>query len=74
MVVVFVFMTLVNLNLAIPRKDCTLVRSRTNTGQCFNEPECNEECQTVNEQECSMVNKEKCSMTYEQQCSTVPER
>ena len=38
--------------LAVPRKDCRLVRSSSGGGQCFSEPECEERCQTVQERQC----------------------
>ena len=38
--------------LAVPRKDCQLVRSSTGGGQCFSEPECEEKCQTVQDRQC----------------------
>ena len=38
--------------LAVPRKDCQLVRSSTGGGQCFSEPECEEVCRTVEDRQC----------------------
>ena len=39
--------------LAVPAKNCQLVRSSTQQGQCFSEPECQDVCQTVQEKQCS---------------------
>ena len=38
--------------LAVPRKDCRLVRSSSGGGQCFSEPECEERCEVVQERRC----------------------
>merc|ERR1711936_1225870 len=67
--------------LAVPRKNCQLVRSSTQRGQCFSEPECEDvcrtvqerQCQTTSQQECSTVNEQKCETVNENQCSTVSE-
>ena len=40
---------LASLASAVPRKDCNLVRSKTDIGQCFKEPECEQKCQTRSE-------------------------
>ena len=45
-------LTLLASVLAVPRKDCQLVRSSTGGGQCFSEPECEERCQTVQDRQC----------------------
>ena len=50
-------------------KQCTLIRSPTDTGLCFLEPECNTVCNTVNEQQCRTENRQQCSTVNEQQCS-----
>merc|ERR1712038_231948 len=68
--------------LAVPRKDCTLIRSSTNLGQCFSEPECEDvcstvqerQCQTTSQQECNTVNEQKCETVNDNQCSTVSEQ
>merc|ERR1711962_1163537 len=59
---------------ARPAKNCQLVRSTTDRGECFLEPECNQVCKTVNEQQCSTVNKQQCSTVNERKCNTVNER
>ena len=81
---VVVFMLTVPFILGHPGsgKECTLVRSPTDTGQCFLEPECNQVCNTTNEQqcttenrqECNTVNEQKCTTEQKQQCTNVPEQ
>jgi hypothetical protein len=56
---------------ASPEKSCTLVRSPTKQGECFNEPECNDVCNNINEQKCSTVDRQQCTTVNEQQCQTV---
>ena len=56
---------------AAPDKNCQLVRSQTNLGQCFNEPECNQVCNTEYEQQCRAVPRQQCDTVNEQQCNTV---
>ena len=67
---VFILTLQCALGLPEPGKDCTLVRSPTDTGKCFLEPECNEVCNTVNDQECKTENRRKCNTVNEQQCRT----
>ena len=43
---------LMSSSLAVARKDCQLVRSSTDRGQCFSEPECEDVCRTVEDRQC----------------------
>ena len=68
--VVFILIFHCAFGLPEPGKDCTLVRSPTNTGQCFLEPECNQVCDIVNDQECMLMNRTQCNTVNEQRCKT----
>ena len=57
-----------------PDKNCRLEQSTRDLGQCFLEPECNNECKSVNEQQCSTVNEEQCTTVNQQKCSTINEQ
>ena len=55
-------------------KTCELVReTRKVSEECFLEPECGEECRTVQEKKCSTVQEEQCRTVQEEQCDTVQE-
>ena len=52
-----------------PGRSCNLVRSDTNSGSdCFSEPECRQECTTLNQQRCANQPSSGC---FVQQCRTV---
>ena len=56
-------------------KTCSLVRETTKVSEeCFLEPECGEECKTVNERKCSTVQEQQCRTVQEQQCDVVQVR
>ena len=47
-----------------------MVRSKTDSGQCFNEPECNEVCTTENEKQCETTDRQQCTTVSEEVCAT----
>ena len=56
-------------------KTCSLVRETTKVSEeCFLEPECGEECKTVDERKCSTVQEQQCRTVQEQQCDVVQVR
>ena len=55
-------------------QNCNLVRSQSNTGQCFSEPECEQKCNTRYEMVSNCSPNNNCLQRYEQQCNTVNER
>ena len=56
-------------------KTCSLVRETTKVSEeCFLEPECGEECKTVDERKCSTVQEQQCRKVQEQQCDVIQVR
>ena len=44
-------------------KVCVLVKSETDKGDCFNEPECKKECETKQREQCTTVQEKKCDVS-----------
>ena len=56
-------------------KTCSLVRETTKVSEeCFLEPECGEECETLDEKKCNTVQEQQCRTVQEQQCDVVQVR
>ena len=56
-------------------KTCSLVRETTKVSEeCFLEPECGEECKTVQEEKCKTVQQQQCRNVQEQVCDVVQVR
>ena len=56
-------------------KTCSLVRETTKVSEeCFLEPECGEECKTVQEEKCKTVQEQQCRNVEEQVCDVVQVR
>ena len=53
-------------------KTCSLVRETTKiSDECFLEPECGQECETVNEKKCQTKQEQKCRTIEEQVCDNI---